>query len=265
MDGKTHIILAAKLLEKCGCDPGAAIYSILPTIDRKPAYHHRVYAHFLENVPAILEAARAVLSHEVMREAGDCYGDNIYEKKASLYASQRIREEIKGFMEEYIDETAAMIDSDITKINNDRLSAAVSLISHLYFDTYNNPVQAFIPWACECSAQYDFWRKIDYMAFRTDFFERENIELFRQMIIHNNIWKKHIGKPLNPCGMIKAMIVRLGEMAPGIENQVVDKAIHRILGYIDSDNNVSMDSEISFCRDLETEITGIISKNYSRR
>jgi len=64
MDWGTHVVLSAKLLESCGLDKGAAIYSDLPAIDSKPAQYHRVYAHILENQPSILDAAMEIFGSE---------------------------------------------------------------------------------------------------------------------------------------------------------------------------------------------------------
>src|SRR3990167_6062281 len=49
MDWGTHMVLAARLLDSSGLDVGAAMYSVIPVIDQKPAHFHRVYAHILEN------------------------------------------------------------------------------------------------------------------------------------------------------------------------------------------------------------------------
>jgi hypothetical protein len=49
------MVLAAKLLDSAKLDVGAAIYSVIPVIDQKPAHFHRVYAHILENQPDFLD------------------------------------------------------------------------------------------------------------------------------------------------------------------------------------------------------------------
>lgn len=45
MDSKTHILFAVKLLELCGCDKSAAVYSIIPTIDKDKPCFAGLYAH----------------------------------------------------------------------------------------------------------------------------------------------------------------------------------------------------------------------------
>ena len=49
------MVLAARLLDSSGLDVGAAMYSVIPVIDQKPAHFHRVYAHILENQPDFLD------------------------------------------------------------------------------------------------------------------------------------------------------------------------------------------------------------------
>src|SRR3972149_7678878 len=60
MDWGTHVVLAAKLLESCSLDKGAAIYSVIPVIDKEPPHFHRVYAHILANQPEFLDVAMEV-------------------------------------------------------------------------------------------------------------------------------------------------------------------------------------------------------------
>jgi len=62
MDWGTHVVLAAKLLESCSLDKGAAIYSVIPVIDKEPPHFHRVYAHILENQPDFLDVAMEVFN-----------------------------------------------------------------------------------------------------------------------------------------------------------------------------------------------------------
>ncbi len=91
MDWGTHIVLAAKMLESCELDKGAAIYSILPVIDSKPAHFHRVYAHILENQPPILDAAMDIFgSDEIAERNYDGLGKKINEKVKVLNSDLKL-------------------------------------------------------------------------------------------------------------------------------------------------------------------------------
>jgi hypothetical protein len=153
MDWGTHVVLAAKLLESCGLDKGAAIYSVIPVIDKEPPHFHRVYAHILENQPEFLDVAMEVLNgngvssnnftalHRKKEEkinqlnkelAGlspdDYEGRTKLEKK--IYAHRRIVEEAPGFLSHAEDAVKIVEDESVRKISKDKLSAAVSLLSH---------------------------------------------------------------------------------------------------------------------------------------
>lgn len=247
MDWGTHIVLSAKLLESCGLDKGAAIYSDLPAIDIKPAHYHRVYAHILENLPGILNAAL------------DIFGGN--DANQEEYAYTRIREEEKTFRELARKAGELLNDDSLTKISTDKMSAGVSLISHIYFDTFNNPVQVFLPHSSKCSAQWSFWDDIDYMKFRSEFYSDENITEFRQEIAQSEVWNVKLSGP----ALIKAMIIRIGEMAePAIDYIVIDNAVRKFLRYMDVNDYQHIDTELAFCLRLEGAIIESIETKFGK-
>ncbi|MFH0772020.1 MAG: hypothetical protein V1933_05320 [Candidatus Omnitrophota bacterium] len=293
MDWGTHMVLAAKLLDSSDLDAGAAIYSVIPVIDQKPAHFHRVYAHILENQPDFLDVTLELFKRPevVSRDfsaldkfisgkvsslekgfseiaSGDFVNpirelrSNGVKKRAiekKIYAFTRIGEETPGFLK-LLDEARDLVgDERVTKISTDKVSAAVSLLSHTFFDTYNNPVQIFLPTCSYCSAQWDFWSKIDYMKFRGDFYKPENIVPFRKEIAKSAIWNVS----LKPAALMKAIIIRLGEMGqPAIPYEVVDMGVRDFLRYIGIDEYQRADQELQFLRDLENEIAEIIYKNF---
>lgn len=284
MDWGTHMVLAAKALESSGLDVGAAIYSVIPVIDQKPAHFHRVYAHILENQPDFLEVTLELFKRPEIAKRDFAALDKFIKEKASalekefnatqdsdpvkkraiekkIYAFTRIGEETPGFIK-LLDEASDVVgDPRVSKISTDRLSAAVSLLSHTYFDTYNNPVQIFLPGCSLCSAQWDFWSKIDYMKFRGDFYKPENIVPFRKEIAKSPVWKVS----LKPEALMKAMIIRLGEMGqPAIPYEVVDMGVRDFLRYMNINEYQRADAELKFLRDLEDEIAAIIYKKFAR-
>lgn len=284
MDWGTHMVLAARLLDSSNLDVGAAIYSVIPVIDQKPAHFHRVYAHILENQPDFLdvtlelfkrpEVAKrdfSALNRYISEKAGqlekefaatppnDAKKRMMLEKK--IYAFRRIGEETPGFLKLLDDAKDLVGDKRVTEISTDKLSAAVSLLSHTFFDTYNNPVQIFLPACSLCSAQWDFWSKIDYMKFRGDFYKPENIVPFRKEIANSKVWNTK----LKPEALMKAIIIRLGEMGqPAIPYEVVDMGVRDFLRYMDINEYQKADAELKFLRDLEDEIAAIIYKKFSR-
>lgn len=260
MDWGTHFILAAKLLDSCGGDKGATIYSVLPVIDRKPAHFHRVYAHILANQPKILDAGI-----EIFAGVDTAVDKNSYEYK-------RIKED-ESMLRGYLADSKKIIhDESILKLSRDKLSAGLSLISHTYFDTFNNPVQMFLPESSFCSGQWDFWDNVDYLKFRSQFYEDKNIINFRKKMVKSAIWQakpnldefpldirrrveETSGKKLDPRALIKAMIIRIGEMSkPAISYNVIERGIRKFLRYLKLNEYVRADREMQFCHKLEAEI-----------
>lgn len=278
--------MAAKLLESCELEKGAAIYSVIPVIDKEPPHFHRVYAHILENQPDFLDVALEIFNGDggvdsrnlsVLNRKKDerisqfekemtTLSPDDYDGKATLerkiYAHRRIVEETPGFLNHAEDAVNIVEDESVRNISKDKTSAAVSLLSHTYFDVWNNPVQVFLPNSSYCSAQWEFWNNVDYMKFRGDFYKPENIIPFRKEIAKSNIWNTK----LRPEAMMKAMIIRLGELGqPAIPYEVVDMGVRDFLRYLDINDYQKADSELEFCHRLENEIQEIIYRNYRKQ
>jgi hypothetical protein len=282
MDWGTHVVLAAKLLKSCGLDTGAAIYSVIPVIDKEPAHFHRVYAHILENQPSMLDAALEVFGSREIRERNmDALKastkkkiDDMNKKIAKLppvadeerrsmeklaYAYDRITAEAPAFLKHAEDARELVGDPKVSVISKDKMSAGVSLISHTFFDTWNNPVQVFLPFSSLCSAQWAFWDNIDYLRFRGDFYKPTAIVPFRREIAANPIWNTK----LKPEAIIKATIIRLGEMGkPAIPYEVIDVGIRNFMRYMDINEYQRVDNEITFLRQLEEIVTSTITREF---
>ncbi|MEE9515213.1 MAG: hypothetical protein V3V54_04195 [Candidatus Brocadiales bacterium] len=284
MDWGTHVVLAAKLLESCGLDKGSAIYSVIPVIDKEPPHFHRVYAHILANQPEFLEVAMELfgsqelkdrdfpaLNKRVKAEVQDLRRElesvraNGYNARHhienKIYAYERITEEAPVFVEHADAAVDIVGDKGIRNITRHKMSAAVSLLSHLYFDLWNNPVQVFLPESSYCSAQWKFWTDIDYMRFRSDFYRPASINAFRKEIAASPVWNTKV----RPEAMIKAMIIRLGEGGqPSIPYEVVDQGIRDFMRYMDINDYQRADEELEFCHKLENTIRENIFREFKK-
>ncbi len=99
------------------------------------------------------------------------------------------------------------------------------------------------------------------MKFRGNFYKDENIIPFRKEIMKSKSWEMK----LKPEALIKAMIIRIGEMAqPAIPYEVIDNTIRVFMRYMDINEYQRVDNEIKFCREQEKEIEDIILKNYRK-
>ncbi len=282
MDWGTHVVLASKILGACGLDKGAAIYSNLPAIDSKPPEYHRVYAHILENQPVILDAALEIFGNRAMQakdfqrlsqmtdskiaeyqrelsKASTSIERRDWERK--IYAYSRIMEEAPSFID-LVDKAKSLLnDEKIGFISQHKLSAGVSLITHIFFDTFNNPVQVFLPYSSLASAQWDFWDQIDYLKFREEFYKEENITLFRKEVANDDVWNIS----LKPEALIKAMIIRVGEQGrPNIPYEAIDLVIRKFLRYMDIGEYQRVDKETRFLHLLENKIIETIKARFPK-
>lgn len=266
MDAHTHILVASKFLEICGCERAAAIYSVLPTIDKTPKYYEGFYGHVLEKQPILLDSALEIFTGKRMDVA-----------KGS-YAYVGIKKEKESFLS-LLGQTKHWIKIPAS-ISNDRLAAALSLLTHTYIDSFYHPIQFFIPHSSSCSGQWGLWDKIDYLSFREKINDKQKIFDIRSKLLDLKAWKtkfrpddfplivkrrllkeKAFDKKLYPEAMIKAIIIRMGEIArPFINYEIIDYSIRNFFTYLGEKKYLRVDREIMFLRALEKEIKGILTK-----
>ncbi len=266
MDEKIYILTAAKFLEICGCNAGAAIYSLLPTVDKKPEYYKGLYGHILENQPALLDSALEIFT-----------GRHTDVAKGS-YTYTRIKEEKESFLN--LVGHAKQFTKIPSIISDDKVSSALSLISHSYIDSFFWPIQFFVPHSSTCCGQWGLWDKIDYIKLKELFNKKETVFSLMKIITGSNIWdtkmkldnfqlivrrrlvkEKLLNKKLDPAAMIKAMIIRLGELArPNINYEIVDYSIRSFFTYLGVKKYLRVDREILFLRKFEEEFMDVLAK-----
>jgi hypothetical protein len=241
--------MAYKLLKACGCEPGSSIYSVLPALDREPAHFHRVYAHVISNFPRMLTTATHIFCDDWPLD---------FPLDTASYEYERITTDSNYYMD-LAKEAAALVNDDaMLDPKPELVGGGLSLLSHLYFDTYNNPVQAFLPDSVYPSGQWDFWSKTDYMIFRTKFYTEKALTVFREGYLESKIWNARI----DPFKMVKAMIIRLGDLSqPVMGYEVVDSKIREFLGFLGYTRHARADKELRFCKALEREIEALIRKS----
>ena len=136
MDHITHLVMAYKLLKSCGCHPGSSIHSVLPALDREPPHFHRVYAHLISNFPKMLTTStRIFCNHWPLDMPVD----------TNSYEFDRICVDREYYLSLAREASVLAGDDSILEHNRDLVGGGLALLSHLYFDTFNNPVQAFLP------------------------------------------------------------------------------------------------------------------------
>lgn len=176
MDSLTHVYFAWRLADISGTDNASAYAALFPQIDRNPPYFHRLYAHNFA-----LAKDLSSIGQEVMAtgEVPARYKDN--------YAWKRFLEErprILSYRDKFSEATGVSLPSP----GADALSGAIAYLSHIYFDTYNNPVQAFLPEVVHSCAQVKLWKRLNPVAFRLSLYESDNIEAFRKRLYFSALW-----------------------------------------------------------------------------
>ena len=245
MDHLTHVVLAIKMLKSCNCDVGACIYSLLPALDRSPPYYHRMYGHVLKNFPNMLEVALSI------------YSGRVNQSRDPFYEVERLKAERSYFVDKVAEVSKFLNEPAILQPSSDRKSAALALVSHLYFDMYNNPIQLFLPYSFSCSGQWSFWRSIDYWKFRTKFYKGQAIARFRRNIYVDCIWNVR----MEAISLMFAMINRIGELTkPKIDSGVIEISSQEFWKYLKIPCPNIQTKEVEFCRSLEKRINGIISE-----
>jgi len=264
MDETTKGILSAELLEACGCDINSAIYSFILMEDEDA----ELYAHNLHNLPQILDSAIEIFTGEKTKVAkNSIYYINIKKKH---------EESIKLF--NGVCEFAGYKGQK--KISKNKVYAALSCISHIYFDAFTKPVQFFLPHSSACSGKWDFWDSIDFFAFKEKLQNKEFNFGFREKVAKSRIWgtkfnlsefpvivqrrlvkEKLLDKELNPASMIKAMIIKMGEMGrPFINYEVIDFSIRELFTYLGEKKYTRVDREIEFLKKLDNEIITLLKE-----
>lgn len=194
--------------------------------------------------------------------------------KNKLYCYKRILEDM-GYFFERLEKIEPFVGKEILEIRTDKPAAYLALLSHIYLISYAFPPQPFFPYASNACQHIDFWKKIDYFDFKLMFSgkEKDMINEFRGAISENEkAWSKKVdpnleenpvirkrieealGKPFDPYGMIKAMIERMGELAPGIEYGAVQRTIREYFAKLGCKQIIHSDRERWFLVNLEKEI-----------
>jgi len=307
VDWETHVVLAGRLLRACKLDIGAAIYSVLPAIDIKPIHYHRQYAHLLTNAPTILDASVEILGSaevagrdfqalrrktsprlaELQAKAQEAAKDPALTRtqkrqaRDRAYFYERVADEAEGFVTRELAGAVEILGPEAAVVSRDPLAVALALISHPYFDTFNNPVASFIPLAANYAAQWGLWKEIRYLDFKTTFYRQEVIAGFRRQIAESGVWTRpvdasreadpdirrrilaQLGQPYSAHGFIKAMVERLGSLSQGISPNAVDHAIRNLFSAMGVKDIVHADRELLLCLAVEKEISDFIRREYA--
>jgi hypothetical protein len=149
--------------------------------------------------------------------------------------------------------------------------------STIYLDTFIEPTQFFLPHSSQCSGHWEFWDKTDYFGLLNKVQAGKTVRYLEQKIAKSKVWttkitpdafpeivkrrlikEKSFDKKLDAPALLKAMIIRMGELAKPINYEVVDFVIRSFFTYLGVKKYLRVDREIEFLRRLEKEMIEIL-------
>lgn len=266
MDPVMYLILADKFDEICGCKKDNLVYSLVPSIDDKPEYMRRLYTHNLDKLHLLLDSALSI------------FGNKKTDVAKKSYPYVRLSEEKESILDT-LGKSKGILGLKSINMGDDRVTSALAALSHIYLDSFVYPVQFFLPHSSVCSGQWDFWDKVNYLELIKKIHQKETIKSLSGKLLKSDVWKtkfkaedfpvivkrrllkeKLLGKSLSPEAMIKAIIIRMGELArPSINYEVIDFSIRSFFTYLGVKQYLRMDREIRFLRIFEEEFMKILS------
>ncbi len=230
------------MLNGCGCASSASVFSVFPSIDNVPIHYHRVYEHSFPKLKDLKNKGFDVFKYSKM-EGCD-------------YETKRLVEEKEHFLEMLKISMPIVCDNGLFDFQNlDDISVDIALVSHLYFDTFNNPVQAFVPDNVYCSAQWDFWKSINYDKYRIKLADKSFLRDFRAGLANLEVWRRKI----ETVSVIKSMAIRLVEqMVPpqSVNCEMYLKALNSKVCF--NVNKESLNNALEFCHSCENQIAEMI-------
>jgi hypothetical protein len=240
----SHVITSSKLLEAANCEVSAAVFSLFPSIDNVPSHYHRVYSH-------------NVLKLKPLRLAGFAIFRNGAEKVMQHnYETKRIMEEKEHFLELLKYSEPLLPKEDLYNFKDiDAIASDISLLSHLYFDTFNNPVQVFVPDCVYCSGQWTVWEELNHEDYRNSLTDKKFLASFREGIANLKVWERKV----DPKGLAVAMVQRLADLLVPEQDLDVQSFLVKMDPEIDwAVSKSDRENAYDFCCSCEREIFNTI-------
>lgn len=213
MDRYSHIALAKGLLKIAGENTNMGYLSVIPLIDGEPSFLHRLQCHPLVRGPILVKCALNVFGSKSKP------APNVLE---DTYELIRLKEEKEDLVNTFkIAENKGVEDMAF----DEGYGALLSVLSHSYFDTYNNAVQAFAPYESYCAGQYEMWSKVDYFNYRVKWYQ-ETAPSVREKVLAEGFWNVQFTAK----EMVKGLIHRVAALTkPEVRPESI-KSIEKDLG-----------------------------------
>ncbi len=261
MNKPIKLILTKKLLELCNCKPSYSIYALLPEINGGD-YFYEVDSHSLLSLPRNIELVKSIFS---LQTNGSKYGSNQHQYTAEFK---------EGLLNQLSQHKVWLGEKELEIKGDDKVSITLSLLFSSYLDCFVKPVQFYIPMSSSCAGQWDLWDKQDYFLFLKNIMDKDKPHKLIDKLSKNMIWKtkfkpedfnlavrkallkrEMFDKDLEPEAMIKAIIIRTGELSnPRVGYETIDYVMRTLFVNLKVDKYLRVDREIEFLKRLEKTI-----------
>lgn len=242
MDSLTHVEFAQDLMRAAGARDWHAIACLFPQIDREPPTLHRLHAHALRKARWLTRMGMNVLAGAMDPAASGC-----------RYEWERFHTE-KPRLLAYAERFGLTPTDEI-----DDLAGQLGFVSHLYLDTFNQPVQAFTPFTAAGSGQYALWERLG--DFRKELYVGPVIADLRAEFRRRSPVARHSAPP---AAWLWAMARRLGDLSlTPIDARLVEE-IGRACAWPHVDAS-ACEETVHVLIDTETLLTGLHEKHLASR
>lgn len=251
----------SNILKRCDCNQGSGIYSLLPATDHDPQYFSGLYAHNIGNLPKMIESGIKIICQN--------------KPKAVSFEDNLVKTD-KEYIHKTFSDFISLEKMKNINITTNKTQVSLAALSHIYFLTFFRPVQFFIPYSSSCSGQWQLWDTIDFLNIKQHI---ENIsslnmllpektwdinitlENFNPIIVRRLKKEGNLNRSLDPESMIKALIIRLGELAsPNINYENIDLTIRKFFTFLAVKKYLRIDREMRYLQLLEENIKRNIQK-----
>ena len=264
MEGFPNIAFVKTLNSVSAQQDNNLIYGFIPVVGGQKGDAQRAFSSSLQNISSLLDSGQSVLS--------GLRGEVSKASSAYLLLSKE-----KDHLFSLLSDCMGVLSLKGGKITLSKQEAGLAILGSVYWNTFFLPAQFFLPDSSLCSGHWKFWESINYQSlleraqgkdfhlklgrailqkkFQADF----KPEDFPEIVSMRLKKEKLFGKPLDILGLLKGMIIRMGELAsPSVPYEVVDFSIRRFFSYMEIKQYVRVDREVLFLRGMEKEICGII-------
>ncbi len=242
-----------------------------------------MHTHALSNLPELLEVAVGTFSmfekfkhdeaqtreslkpliESIQQEIQNStnFNHRYYYKKQILFYNQ-ILDHSEELIAQYLklSQESYLPSEEFFKEN--QIGFFLSFISYIYFDLWIAPRQLFFPDKSTCSGAWSVWEDIDYFQLTELIQVDDDFQGFGAALYEHSFWNEKF----DPHAMVKAMIIRMGELGnPAIPYSTVDWNIRIFLRFLGVSNYKRCDRELEFLKDHECVFNQLLVKKFVRQ